>query len=232
MELQLIDHLACNKDSLLHRASLPSKLVGLGLSLAAVVLTRRLPALGIMVLLQGVILFALAPSRLIRPFAIYPLVFTGLFALSQIRSAPMMAALVVLKGEAAALILLALAVSTPFNQLFRLARRFPPLVRDSILLTYRGFFILLERLECLRISNWLRGGLGLAGNLRNLRRMAQSAALLTISSLDLAERVYRVMELRGYDGVLCTRPIRIRPKPVDLVPVLVGLAFLSLGVLL
>lgn len=232
MELQLIDHLACNKHTLFHRASLPSKLLGVALGLAAVIVTRRPLVLGFMILVQGAILFCLAPPRLIRSFALYPLLFTGLFAVSQARSAPLLALLVVLKGELAALILLGLAVSTPFNQLFRLAKGFPPIARDSVLLSYRGFFILLERLESIRISNWLRGGSGLAGHIRNLRRMGQSAAILTIASFDLAERLYRVMELRGYDGVLSSQPIRVVPRSIDTVPLLIGAAFLCLGVLL
>ncbi|HHY47654.1 MAG TPA: hypothetical protein GX506_10210 [Firmicutes bacterium] len=198
----MLDYLACRGETVLHRAAPWSKMLGAALTLCAIVLSRNLGLVGALVVFQ---VFLLLWQRLligpVLSFTVYPLIFGALFALSQVWTAPELALLVLLKSEAAGLVLITLMVTTPYIDIFStLQRILPRVLVDMLFMTYRGIFILLERLEGMLLAVKLRKSGGIRGTIAGFRRTAESLGALVIDSFDLVERIYRIMEIRGYDG--------------------------------
>ncbi|NPV79397.1 MAG: hypothetical protein HPY52_03840 [Firmicutes bacterium] len=201
MELRVVDYLANSGNSPLHRAAPWSKLLGVAMVLIVIIVSRNPALIGFILAVQ--LLISLLNRTLTWPvasIAAYPLLFGVLFAISQARNAPMLAVLVILKGVAAGLMLATLMVTTSYIDVFAtLARIMPKPLVEMLFMAYRGFFLLVDRLEGLMLAVKLRRGRGIYGAIHGYYRGAQSLGALVLSSFDLMERVYMVMELRGIE---------------------------------
>jgi len=211
MRLADIDYAATSGDSVLHHASARAKLTAFALMLAAVVLTTDV------LLLWAIALTLVAaqtviglPVRRILTTAMYPVFFAIVFAVSA--STDLVSGmLVIVKASTAALVAVTLVYTTPYPQVFApLQRVLPPLVADSMLVTYRSFFLLTERLERLFTAMRLRSAGAEASLTKRIRQTSRALANLILYSFDLAQRDYDVLKLRGYEGsfILGAQPRR------------------------
>jgi energy-coupling factor transporter transmembrane protein EcfT len=107
-------------------------------------------------------------------------------------------------------------MTTPYPQVFAPVQRIVPgVVGDALLMTYRTTFLLLDKFGQLVRAVRLRAGL--RGNHPVRMGRATTAALgsLLLYALDLAQRDYDVMRLRGYSGRLRVPLPRSRSRSHD-----------------
>ena len=182
----------------------------------------------------ALLLLAGASSRLpVRPLvlaSLLPVPLVGLFALARWDgSAGTLAApaAIVGKGMVTSLAGVLAAATTPYPDLLApLTRLLPPLIADSVVLTYRAVFMLWARVETFWLAIRARGGffgrpraaaLPWPARGTTLRRRAAvvsaGLALALLRGADLSATLYDVMRLRGYQGRLApTRPLAPRPS--------------------
>ncbi len=200
MDLHRIDSSATRGQTLLHRCSAVTKLVAFALVLASVIVSvNLLLVLGIAAVLLATIVGLRLPMRPMLSLAAYPFVFAAFFALA---AAPSFwaGALIVAKAVTAALASVLLLFTTPYPQIFApLQRVLPPLIGDALLMTYRSLFLLLERFDHLLTAARLRAGLVTRDPVRSARAITSSLGGVLLYSVDLSQRTYDVMHLRGYD---------------------------------
>jgi cobalt/nickel transport system permease protein len=226
VEHNYLDELA-RGDSPVHRLEARAKLIGaLALVLAAVLLPpeRTWPFLAYLIVLAGLVALARLPLRIVLkraatfgPFiltAVLLLPFTragdgtvgaviplGAFEVRLYRAGLLAAKGVLLKSLIAALSMIVLVSTTPFNRLLRAMERlrFPPLLLAIIAFLYRYLFLLLG--EFLRLTRAARSRNWEAGPIRvRLRAIGGIVGSLFLRTYSRGERVYMAMLARGFDG--------------------------------
>ncbi len=187
-----------------HRASAISKLLFAFATILLAVFTTSAPALaGYLVVALALALSARLPLRLVLLAATTPLFFAALWLVSRWTGRPDEIAMTALRPVIASLIALWLVGTTPYPDLFApLSRVMPRVVGDSLFLTYRAVFALLQRLERLWRALFLRGALG--GTLRARgQRMGEAVGTVVLYGFERSQRLYQVMHLRGHSGRIC-----------------------------
>jgi len=216
MDIGSIDASATLGRSWLHVVSPTSKLIAFALVLvAAIVSWNVLVVGGIAILLVAVDVSARLRLRLAFGLAAYPAVFALVFALA---SAPdvMIGAVITLKAAAAGLCAVTVALTTPYPQIFApIQRVVPSIVGDALLMTYRSTFLLLEKFSDLVRAVRLRSGVAAGQPVRSAKATTRALGTLLLYSLDLSQRDYDVMRLRGYQSRLRARRMRSRRPAVD-----------------
>jgi energy-coupling factor transporter transmembrane protein EcfT len=213
MDIGAIDRVAVSGASPLHRASPLPKLAAFALIVTSVVLSRDPLVVGALIaFLLAVAVGCRLPLGTVLSLAAYPAVLAALFAVAL---APGLLGALVIVGKAAAsgLAAIILVLTTPYPFIFAPLQRFlPTLVGDTLLMTYRSFFLLLERFEHTFRAARLRAGSPAAAPMRAAGSFATSLGSVALYSIDLSQRTYDVMHLRGYDGRLrVTPPAAERP---------------------
>ncbi|MDZ4655922.1 MAG: energy-coupling factor transporter transmembrane component T [Coriobacteriia bacterium] len=209
MDITAVDRAAVLGTSRLHIASARAKVIAFTLILATVVVTNDV----LMLLSALLLLLSLAtgmgmPLRRMVPLALYPAVFAAVFAFASAPSA-LSAVLIVGKAVTAALGSIVLMFSTPYPRVFAIMQRFVPgIVGDALLMTYRSLFLLAEKLTNLLTAIKLRAGLSGRQPVRAFRATTRALGGLLLYSLDLSQREYDVLRLRGYE-----RRLRVRTVP-------------------
>ena len=231
MDIYLIDYWAQSGQSHWHQASALAKMVGTALTIAAVVLSGDIFVLvAIYLLLAAVVAGTRLDTRRILLIAAYPGLFAVLFALSRWDGDWLTPATIIAKALTAALATVLLIVTTPYPDVFAaLQRVFPRLVGDALFLTYRAFFLTLESMGHLLTALRLRGGLVPGHYLTNGRNIASSLGLLLIKSLDMSQRLYDVLSVRGYSGRLAGSDRWRRLSRGDWPPIGLGVLALALS---
>ncbi|MHB8740842.1 MAG: CbiQ family ECF transporter T component, partial [Coriobacteriia bacterium] len=134
---------------------------------------------------------------------------------------PVTGALVVLKAVTAALSVVTLMFSTPYPQVFAPIQRVTPqVVGDALLMTYRSLFILAEKFADLTRAVRLRAGLSMHQPVRSARATVRALGGLLLYSLDLSQREYDILYLRGYEGGLRVSPQASVDRTADTAAVL------------
>jgi cobalt/nickel transport system permease protein len=212
MHIGTIDAAATLGDSWIHRASPVAKLLAFALVLAAAMVSWNLLILAsLAVMLVAVILSSRVSLGLAVSLAAYPALFGAVFALSSASDA-MVGTVIVLKAACAGLAAVSVALTTPYPQIFAPIQRVtPPLVGDALLMTYRSTFLLLDKFSSLMTAIRLRSGLAHRQPLRAARATTAALGGLLLYSIDLAQRDYDVMRLRGYNSRLRVG----RPRPAS-----------------
>ena len=226
MDVALVDNLAINGRGWLHRRSAPAKLAMTGGLLAAAVVSRTPAQAGLVLLaVTGLGASERLPVGQVAGLAAFPALLAGLFALGWTGTT---AVLAFLKGLSAASSMILVMTTTPYPQVFAaLGAVLPGTLLDVLFLTYRGFFLLLGRIEALRRAVRLRGGYWRRALFRNSRGLAGALGVTVLHTWEMSETTYRVMALRGY------RPGSLggsRPRFsgwADLAPVAAGAAPLA-----
>lgn len=202
MDVATVDLWATAGRSYLHRASPVAKVLAAALGLAGVIVVQNV----LVVLTLYVVALAAArrsglPLRAYAAASLYPGVFALLFAVAQYNGDLVVPATTIAKAVTAAAIVVLLIATTPYPRLFAVFRLvLPPLIVDVLYMTYRSVFIVLGILGQVLTAVRLRGGLlGRNAGLR-LRNLAAALGVGAIHSLDVGERTYAVMRVRGYSG--------------------------------
>jgi cobalt/nickel transport system permease protein len=230
MDIRAIDVSATMGRSGLHRAAPISKLIAFALVLTAVVAQMNvLVVLALMLALSALAVGSRLRLGLVFGLAAYPGVFALIFAFA---AAPdvLAGALFVVKAMTAALAAVTLVCTTPYPQVFAPIQRIvPEIVGDAMLMTYRSLFLLAEKFDRLLTAVRLRSGLSVRSPLRAARAAASALGGLVLYALDLSQREYDVMRLRGYERRLrATMPAAASP-PFDAALLASAAALLALA---
>lgn len=229
MDVTAVDRSAVLGDSALHKAAPTSKLIATGMLVAAVVLVKDpLVAAGLALSLVGAAAAVRLPLRPMLGLALYPAVFALIFAFAA-APGPLTGALFVLKAVTAALAVVTLMFSTPYPQVFAPIQRVTPvIVGDSLLMTYRSIFILAAKFGDLLRAVRLRSGISPRQPLRAARATTRALGGLLLYSLDLSQREYDILRVRGYERGLRVSPLRSRDATMD--AAVIAYATLALGI--
>jgi len=200
MHITAVDNSAVMGRSALHSASPRSKVIAFTLVLASVVLTNDILMLAaVLLLLAAITVASRLPLREIAPLAAYPAVFAAVFAFASAPSA-LSAVLIIGKAVTAALVALVLMFTTPYPQVFGILQRaLPQIVGDALLMTYRSLFLLADKFTNLIRAVRLRSGLVKGHPLRAAKVSATALGGLLLYALDLSQREYDILVLRGYE---------------------------------
>lgn len=228
MQLASIDRSAVAGTSWLHRAAPPAKLLAFAFVLAAAVTsTNALVLVGALAALAAAVVSAGVDRRLAFGLAAYPALFAAVFAFASAPD-PLAGATIVLKAACAGTAAVTLVLTTPYPQLFAPVQRVVPgIAGDALLMTYRATFLLLDRFGELLRAVRLRSGVRRAGVVRTARAATRALGGLVLYALDLSEREYDVLRLRGYTGRLRAAPLPAHAPAADALA-LAGAATLAL----
>jgi len=213
LDIASIDRWAYEGKSPLHLASPFSKVFMMAAILASIIISSDLRLLaGIYLIGLFVIRIAQLPLLRIMALAAYPAAFAFLFALSQMSGQWQIPLLIIMKAQAAAITLLTLLGTTSYPQVFGLASHvMPRILSDGLLLAYRLFFVLLELIDRFLAAIRLRGGLSSLRLSANLKNVALGLGGLFVRSFERSQRLYDVMNLRGYRGQIApSAPLSLR----------------------
>lgn len=216
MDIGRVDRIAVQGTSALHRTGPVAKLAAFALVLVAVVASvNLLLVLAVAVSLLTVAVALRLPLRPLLSLAAYPAFFAALFALA-VAPGIIPGMLIVTKAMTAALAAVLLMLTTPYPQVFApLQKAVPGVIGDALLMTYRSFFLLLERFEHVFTAARLRAGLVGARPARSAMAFTRSLGGVLLYSIDLSQRTYDVMHLRGYDGRLVVSVRRGERRSLD-----------------
>jgi len=223
-----IDRSATSDLGWMHRVSPAAKLVAFTLALASVVVTwNLLVALGLLVTIAAASVSARIDLRLAFTLAAYPSLFALIFALASAPD-PLTGATIVVKAVAAGLCAVTIVLTTPYPQIFAPVQRIVPgIVGDALLMTYRTTFLLLDKFAHLLRAIRLRSGIRGVHPVRMARATTTALGSLLLYALDLAQRDYDVMWLRGYSGRLRVHMPKSHTPALD--AALVAAALLALA---
>lgn len=202
MKLSFVDRNAALGSSFLHVVAPESKMLAALFLLVTVLATGRLEFLVLLILsLSALLLYTGTKVAQQGVFLIYPLFFGGLFGGGLLGYREAALALVLLRACSAVYVLLLLITTTPYIQLFAVLGRFLPVVLvDIMFLTYRSFFILTGQIQETITAVRLKGGYDLKSLARSLRNAARILGFTLLKSLEMNEKNYRILLLRGYEG--------------------------------
>lgn len=197
-----MDYLANSGTSFLHRAPLSLKWILVVLLFAGVILFRNVYWL----LSWHVIAFILIglaglPLLKILPLSFYPIIFALVFAFSSYNGDWAYFFAVLLKVIVASSTMLLLISTTPYPRIFgSLGKIAPKVITAALFLIYRSIFILIDILKGLHTTMRLRGGFSWKHPVRSIRSLTRNLGYLLIKAVDTSERIYEIMELRGFEG--------------------------------
>ncbi len=233
MDISAIDYWANSGSSPLHRSSALAKgVAALAFVAATVMASSPYLLLAIYLLLAAGVFTSRLPARRLFAIAAYPTLFALLFAISRWSGEWATPVLILLKTLTAAQAMVLLITTTPYPDLFAaLGRVTPGLLADGLFVTYRSFFILVREMDRMLTALRLRGGLRprrLASNVRNLSR---ALGMLLVRAVDLSERLYAVLRIRGYRGRLVAGSRWRNLSWNDVIPLTAAVVALSLSLL-
>jgi cobalt/nickel transport system ATP-binding protein len=233
MNIAAIDYWANKGDSRLHRASTLGKGVAALAFVASVILAASpYVLLAIYLLLVAGVFATRLPARRLMAIAAYPTIFALLFAVSRWNGDFTVPAVIILKALTAAQAMVLLITTTPYPDLFAALGRFlPRLLADGLFLTYRSFFLLLKEMNMLMTALRLRGGLRPGRHVSNARNLSSALGALLIHALDLSQRLYSVLRVRGYRGRLMVGNRWRSTSRNDLLPLSAGAVALALALI-
>ncbi|MDR1775203.1 MAG: energy-coupling factor transporter transmembrane protein EcfT [Actinomycetes bacterium] len=205
MNLRDIDTCATGGTGWLHRTPLAAKagawLVAIALALTLPANRTGLYALAALILVLTVIaITARLPWRLYATLLAWPLCFGCLFAITcDLDGAARW--MLIARAVGVAQASLTVVLTTPWPRLAQVsARTLPRLLSDALIMSWRSFFLLNDRMTALLRALRLRGGLRWRRPLQALAATARAFGTLLLYAMDLADRDWDVLVLRGYDG--------------------------------
>ena len=202
MKIAFVDQQAVQGSTFLHRAAAWSKLVSTVFLIAGIIICTRWELLIplALIFLASLWVLGLSPSRQLY-FYLYPLFFSLLYGHVLIGLEGVELLIVVLRAVSAVMALLMLIMTTPYIEIFSaLNRVLPSILADVMFLTYRAFFLLAGRLKNLLVAIKMRGGVSSRNLFRNLAGAGTYLGMAFLTAVDLNERSYWSMLMRGYQG--------------------------------
>lgn len=204
MDVSSIDYYANHGTSFLHKARPVSKIAFAALVIASVVVSSGFYLLlAVYISLLTLVVWTRLPVLKIVTIAAYPAIFAVIFAAASWNGSWMNAGVIVLKALSASLAMVILIVTTPYPDVFScIAPVLPKIVTEGLFLTYRSLFVLLELTDNLVKGLRVRGGLTHGRYVKNVVNFSSGIGLLLVRGLDLSEKFYGVLKVRGYSGRL------------------------------
>jgi len=233
MKITFVDRSAVLGTSFLHKAAAESKLAAAAFLLMAAISAGRLELLiFLLAALTALLLLTGTGMGTQALFLVYPLFFGFLFGRVLLGYSGALLALVLLRASSAVFVLLLLITTTPYVQLFAVFNRFlPPVLVDIMFLTYRSFFILAERVGETVTALRLKGGYDLQSLGRSLKNAARILGFTLIHAVEMNERSFRVLLLRGYEGSIMPARQPFGWRFGDVAPVVLSFIFFLVVVL-
>ncbi|OWZ84155.1 energy-coupling factor transporter transmembrane component T family protein [Natranaerobius trueperi] len=196
MKLNYFDYLA-NTESFLHKRSTWVKFLVTHLYFAAIFYSESLSSL---LLITIIILINLLLTRISLKYLVlltlYPIIFASFYLLVFSHE---LGWVVIIRAIASVFNVLLLFSTAPITEIIALLKPVvPQLLIDIIFLTYRVFFIMLYRFHLVFKSMRVRGGYNPKKLVTNLKHVGSAIGLSIIQSVDLSERLYAIMAIRGY----------------------------------
>jgi len=227
-----VDLRANRGDTVWHRSSAIAKLL-LGVAVLGVaVFAPSLRVLLVAHLLGWILaLSSRMPLRLLAALVSYPILFSALFVIARWDGTWQTPALLLLRPVTASLLAAWLVGTTPYPDLFApVARVLPRPAGDSLFLTYRALFALLQRADRLWRALRLRGGFAGPAR-RRLSHAGEGLGVLVIHSFERSRRIYETMHLRGHSGRVCGCRHYAEWTPADAFVLATGITFAAACVL-
>jgi cobalt/nickel transport system permease protein len=232
MDVSAIDYYANHGTSFLHRSHTLSKIFFAGLVIASVVITSSFYLLlAIYLSLLSLVIWTRLPFFKIISIAAYPALFALIFAVASWNGSWISASVIILKAIDAALGMVVLIITTPYPDIFSaISPVLPRIITEGLLLTYRSLFILLELMDNLVRGLRVRGGITHRRYIKNILNFSSGIGLLLVRGLDLSEKFYGALNVRGYSGEITggMRGEKIRPN--DFTAFLIGALIFSAAV--
>lgn len=202
MDVSSIDYYANHGTSFLHGARAISKIVFAALVIASVVISGSFYLLlAVYISLLTLVVWTRLPVLKIVTIAAYPAIFALIFAAASWNGSWMSAGVIVLKALSASIAMVILIVTTPYPDVFSsIGPVLPKIVTEGLFLTYRSLFVLLELTDNLVKGLRVRGGLTHGRYVKNVVNFSSGIGLLLVRGLDLSEKFYGVLKVRGYSG--------------------------------
>ncbi|MDW7674146.1 MAG: energy-coupling factor transporter transmembrane component T [Bacillota bacterium] len=232
MKVSLVDILSIKGDSFLHKSHTGVKIFATILLIAAIIISKNSWALGALAL-TAVSLLAYVKLNVIKqlPFYLYPLFFSLLYGRLIMGFSGELLFLIVAKATTAVMVLLLLIVTTPYYKIFNALSMFlPSVLVDIMLLTYRSIFLLISKIVETFTAIKIKGGTAFIKPQRWLASIGSFLSLSVIKAIDLNERNYWIMQMRGYEGKMATRNSEVF-KLSDINPVIFAIIFFVMAVL-
>lgn len=232
MDVAIIDYYANHGTSFLHKAKALWKIVFTALVIASIILTNELyMLLGIYITLVTIAVWTKLPVTRIITIAAYPAVFALIFAFVVWNGNWIKAGVIILKALSAALTMVLLIVTTPYPDVFNVLRPFlPRVIAEGLFITYRSVFILLELTDELIQSLKVRGGITRRKYLNNIRNFSSGIGLLLVKGFDYSEKLYGMMNVRGYGGRITTQGTKISINRSDLLAIMIGFVIFAITI--
>lgn len=232
MDIGVVDASATLGRSALHKATPGAKLLAFALLLSAVISTTNVLVLGgITLALVGAVLGNRLPARPMLALAAYPGFFAVVFAWAA-NAGLLGGSLIVVKAVTAALSAVILMFTTPYPQVFAPVQRWlPPVIGDALLITYRSLFLMLETFSHTLRAAKLRAGFVGRQPLRSAGLVSRSLGSVLLYSIDLSQRTYDIMHLRGYEKRLVVSPQQSVSRALDVSVVLCAAAVAGIALL-
>ena len=213
-----------------HRASALSKLLLATLVIAGAIAAPTLKVMAVMAVTALVLAVSSGlPLMLVAAAAGYPLVFVLVFVWTRWDGTWLTPLMLVLRPVTASLTAAWLTGTTPYPDLFApISRLLPRRTGDSLFLTYRAVWALLDRADRMWRALRLRGGL--AGPAR--RRLAvagEGLGLMVVHGFERSRRLYATMLLRGHSGRVCGCRHWAEPSSADLLVAVTAVVVAGLG---
>jgi cobalt/nickel transport system permease protein len=229
MDVSAIDYYANHGTSFLHKARAVSKIFFAGLVISSVVITSNFYLLlAIYLSLLSLLIWTMLPFLKIVTIAAYPALFALIFAAASWNGSWVSASVIVLKAMDAALGMVILIATTPYPDVFSTIRPvLPRIITEGLLLTYRSLFILLELTDNLVRGLRVRGGLTRGRYIKNVVNFSSGIGLLLVRGLDLSEKFYGVLNVRGYSGKISGGQRGETSGPNDFAALLIGVLIFS-----
>ncbi len=197
-EIYLIDVYANRKNSVIHNCSFISKFLFAFAFLFLIIFSKNYFFIlsSILIVFSLIFLSKLPVSKMLK-WSFYGLIFGLMFALSQLFYSWNLALFTILKVFSCILLMVWFISSTGFIDIFYLVPS--KTIENMLLLTYRFFFMIIDsfyrRLKLAKIR-----GLNHSKFLTRLKSLANIVAHELIHVIEKAERVYKIMIIRGFNG--------------------------------
>ena len=209
MDLIVLDYLANSRTSFIHRLPALLKLI-ITCFLIATIIAAKSPVILflILVFLYSLILSAKLPLKIILPIAIYPIIFALILALAYAAGGWSTIFAIILRVIDTATTMVILFATTPYPYIFDyLGKIMPGFLSALIFLTYRAVFILSAIFSEIKTGFYLRQGIQVRRPVRSLLNLSRAFGYLISRGLDMNEKFYEALSVRGFKGKLYHHPI-------------------------
>jgi len=206
IDVARIDHWAASGTGPFHRASTFSKILFLLLVVGGAVTAKNpYPLMAGYVVILVVVSGSRLPWVRMVVLSLYAVIFALLYGIS-LRGGGWVYALLIFKAITPSFAMLALIVSTPYPKIFSLiSTALPEMLAAGLFMTYRTLFILLDMMGHFAAAIRLRGGFSPGSLFKNSSNISKGIAMLLVTAVERASRLYAVMAVRGYSGSMAQR---------------------------